>query len=417
MHCDYFDAGACRSCTLMGVPYAQQLAAKDSECRAALAAWPRIEWSAPFVSEESHFRNKAKLVVSGTTQAPTLGILGPDGEGVDLRECGLYETEIIDVLPHFAAFITEAGLTPYDVASDTGELKYLLVTCSPHGELMLRFVLRSTAELFSLRGHLESLHRAIPNLTVVSANLQPERKAVIEGSTEIHLAGEMRLPMTVGPVNLFLPPRSFFQTNSEVAGALYLQARHWLDDIAEERGLSPSVMELFDDDDDPDDDELVIWDLYCGVGGFALSVVGISRHVTGVEVSEDAIDGARDAAELVREMSPRLWPVRFLAGDALEYAQAAVDHPHVVIVNPPRRGLAELAEWLESSRSEYVLYSSCNVTSLVKDLEAMPSLVPMKARMFDMFPQTSHCEVMVLLRRQWETPPQLSDARSARGRR
>ena len=34
------------------------------------------------------FRNKAKLVVSGTTQAPTLGILGPDGEGVDLGVVG-----------------------------------------------------------------------------------------------------------------------------------------------------------------------------------------------------------------------------------------------------------------------------------------------------------------------------------------
>lgn len=415
MQCHYFDAGVCRSCTLMGVPYERQLAEKDAACRAALAGFADLEWDPPFASVESGFRNKAKLVVGGTSASPTLGILGPGGEGVDLRECGLYEEPIREALPVLAEFVGRAGLTPYDVASDSGELKYLLVTCSPHGDLMLRFVLRTTAELFSIRGHLDWLRRALPHLTVISANLQPERKAIIEGPSEVHLAGESRLPMTVGPVNLFLPPRSFFQTNTEVAGGLYLQARHWLDDIAEERGMLPSVMEALELDI-PVGDELTIWDLYCGVGGFALSVVGPGRHITGVEVSEEAIEGARDAAELVREMSPGMLPVRFLSGDATAFAQEAAGHPHVVIVNPPRRGLGKLAEWLERSHAEYVVYSSCNVTSLLRDLGKMRSLVPVRARLFDMFPQTNHSEVMVLLRRQWETPPQLSAARSARAR-
>lgn len=400
----------------MGEPYAQQLAQKDAACREALAAWPDLEWDLPYDSAEEAFRNKAKLVVGGTTASPTLGILGTDGEGVDLRGCGLHEVCIQEALPELAAFVTRAGLTPYDVATDSGELKYLLLTCSSHAQLMLRFVLRSTAELFAIRGHLDSLHRAIPHLTVISANLQPERKAIIEGSTEVHLAGEPRLPMTVGPVNLFLPPRSFFQTNTEVAGGLYLQARHWLDDIAEERGMAPSVLDVLEPDI-PETSELVVWDLYCGVGGFALSVAGPGRRITGVEVSPEAIEGAQDAADLVREMSPGAWPVRFLAGDALEFAREAAEQPHVVIVNPPRRGLGALAAWLESSRAEYVVYSSCNVASLLTDLEAMPSLRPIHARLFDMFPQTRHAEVMVLLRREWEVPQQLSAARIARARR
>jgi 23S rRNA (uracil747-C5)-methyltransferase len=71
-----------------------------------------------------------------------------------------------------------------------------------------------------------------------------------------------------------------------------------------------------------------------------------------------------------------------------------------VVVNPPRRGIgAELAGWLERSDAAHVLYSSCNVASLARDLAAMPSLRPVKARVFDMFPQTTHFEVMVLLER------------------
>jgi 23S rRNA (uracil747-C5)-methyltransferase len=47
----------------------------------------------------------------------------------------------------------------------------------------------------------------------------------------------------------------------------------------------------------------------------------------------------------------------------------------------------------------HVVYSSFNVESLARDLAAMPGLRPVAARLFDMFPQTTHHEVMVLLER------------------
>ena len=92
MQCDYFDAGRCRSCTLMGTPYDEQLAAKQHRATVALAdVAPRLEWLDPARSPASHYRNKAKLVVGGRAGHPTLGILDERGRGVDLRRCGLYE--------------------------------------------------------------------------------------------------------------------------------------------------------------------------------------------------------------------------------------------------------------------------------------------------------------------------------------
>ena len=41
----------------------------------------------------------------------------------------------------------------------------------------------------------------------------------------------------------------------------------------------------------------------------------------------------------------------------------------------------------------------CNPTSLARDLAAMPSLRPSRARLFDMFPQAAHYEVLTLLER------------------
>jgi 23S rRNA (uracil747-C5)-methyltransferase len=74
--------------------------------------------------------------------------------------------------------------------------------------------------------------------------------------------------------------------------------------------------------------------------------------------------------------------------------------PDLVIVNPPRRGIGpELSGWLEGSGVRHVLYSSCNAQSLARDLAAMPSLRPVRGRLLDMFPHTTHYEALTLLER------------------
>ena len=93
----------------------------------------------PFASAEAGFRNKAKLVVTGS------------------------------------AAVTAAGLEPYDVAARTGELTNVIVTLSPDREAMVRFVRRSADRLDALRaavpGLLDDLAARGTPAAVVSANL------------------------------------------------------------------------------------------------------------------------------------------------------------------------------------------------------------------------------------------------------
>ena len=358
----------------MGEPYATQLDRKQSVARAAV---PGAEWLAPVASRESGFRNKAKMVVAGTSEAPSVGILDAEGRGVDLRECGLHTSGIRAALPHLADLVTTARLTPYDVPSRRGELKHVLVTESPDGELMVRWVLRSTEALPRLAKHLPALRERVPAIAVASANILPEHRAVLEGDTEIALTDAQHLRMTLGGLPLYLRPQGFFQTNSEIAAALYARAREWVDE------LGPASL----------------WDLYCGVGGFALhcalpAVEGApERRVIGVETSEAAVLAARRSAQ------ESGLDARFVAGDATQFAIDSGPAPDVVVVNPPRRGIdTTLAAWLES-HARAVLYSSCDASSLARDLAAMPSLAPVRAQVFDMFPQTDHFETLVLLRR------------------
>lgn len=383
MQCSYFDAGLCRSCTLMGVPYAEQLAVKEATARTLLAAHPGARWLPAVASAESGFRAKAKMVVGGSVGAPTLGILDRSGRGVDLRECGIIAPGIRAAFDALAAAIAEAGLEPYDVPSRRGELKNLIVTESADGELMVRFVVRSRASVAAVRSVVPALMDALPQVAVVTANLLPEHKAVVEGDEEIVLTARSTLPMRVGDVTLQVRPQSFVQTNTAIAAELYRQGRAWIDRVA------PSV----------------VWDLYCGVGGFALHAAAPGRSVLGIELSADAVLSAQTAAAaLPPDAEGRMPDVRFEVGDATQAVGPALasasSPPDLVVVNPPRRGLgASLAGELERSGVPTIVYSSCNAASLATDLALMPSYRAVEARLFDMFPQSTHSEVMVLLER------------------
>lgn len=365
MECTYYPV-RCRSCTLIELPYPEQVAGKDAAARDAVGQG--AAWEEPFTGPRFGFRNKAKMVAAGTVGDPTLGILDGAGLGVDLVGCPLHEAPIAAALPVLRAFVTTAALTPYSVPDRRGELKHVLVTASPAGELMVRFVLRSSEALPRLRKHLGSLQGELPNAVVIAANLLPQHAALTEGDTEIPLTEQQLLTMRMNEIDLLLRPGGFFQTNSTVAAGLYRQAAAWADEIAPRS----------------------VTDLYCGVGGFALHLTGAGRDVVGVEVSTEAIDGARLAAAA----SDR--SVRFEVGDATAAGHLDAD---LVVVNPPRRGIGDLAGRLETSRTRHVLYSSCNPVTLARDLAAMPSLRPVRAQLFDMFPQNHHAEVLVLLER------------------
>ena len=340
VQCDYFDAGECRSCTWMGRPYADQLADTDRAAREALAGAvdpAGAAWLPPVPSVEEGFRSKAKMVVGGTVEAPTLGILDRDRRGVDLRRCGLHTAGLRAALPVLAEFVARAGLTPYDVPSRRGELKHVIATEAPDGGLMVRWVLRTTEAEPRIRKHLAWLRERLDGLgtplVVASVNLQPEHKAVLEGPEERVLTEAATLPMRLGvaggrrgegaDVTLQLRPRSFFQTNTGVAARLYAEARSWV------AGLGVGS----------------VWDLYCGVGGFALHLADVvGGPVTGVEVSEEAVASARASA------AEAGLAARFEAADATAWTLAhdPADAPDLVVVNPPRRGIgADLAGWLE----------------------------------------------------------------------
>ncbi|MMZ42779.1 23S rRNA (uracil(747)-C(5))-methyltransferase RlmC [compost metagenome] len=372
MHCALYTAGTCRSCQWLEKPYPQQLTDKQHHLQSLLAERDVAHWLAPIAGEQGAFRNKAKMVVSGSVERPLLGMLHRDGTPVDLSGCPLYPASFAPMFAVLKSFIARAGLTPYNVARKRGELKYLLLTESTHsGGVMLRFVLRSESKLAQLRAALPWLQQQLPQLRVISANIQPVHMAIMEGELEIPLTEQQALEEQFNQVPLYIRPQSFFQTNPKVAAELYATARDWV------RALGIESM----------------WDLFCGVGGFGLHCAQTDTRLTGIEISAEAIACARQSAKTLG-----LQQVNFQALDSTKFATAEGSVPQLVLVNPPRRGIGkDLCDYLNEMAPGYILYSSCNAETMAKDIEMLPDYRIERVQLFDMFPHTAHYEVLTLL--------------------
>ncbi len=374
MHCALYDADRCRSCQWLKIPYSQQLEQKQAHLQALLAPFPVAAWQAPVSSAQQAFRNKAKMVVSGSVERPVLGLLRRDGSPVDLTSCPLYPASFMPVFAALQPFIARAGLTPYNVARRRGELKFLLLSESTlDGALMLRFVLRSTSKLAQLRAALPWLQQQLPQLAVISANIQPVPMAILEGEQEIALTENQALAERLNHVPLWVRPRSFFQTNPAVAAQLYATARQWVSELPVK----------------------AMWDLFCGVGGFGLHCATPEMQLTGIEISAEAIACAQRSAQQLG-----LDKVRFAALDSTRFASGEEAVPDLVLVNPPRRGIgAELCAYLSNMAPAWLLYSSCNAESMAQDIARLEGYHICRVQLFDMFPHTAHYEVLTLLQR------------------
>jgi 23S rRNA (uracil1939-C5)-methyltransferase len=136
-----------------------------------------------------------------------------------------------------------------------------------------------------------------------------------------------------------------------------------------------------------------VLDLYCGAGNFSIPASRRGARVTGVDADAGAVAAAiRNAARL------KLRDAQFVAMKASETADflhRARYRPEVVILDPPRTGAADLMEPIVKLRAPRIVYASCDVTTLARDLAtlARAGYKVERVRGFDFFPNTHHVEI------------------------
>ena len=159
--------------------------------------------------------------------------------------------------------------------------------------------------------------------------------------------------------------QSFFQSSPEGAEMLAALAAEWLTvhDVGEQ----------------------VLVDLYAGVGLFSGTVGDWFEKVTAVESSVSAVKDASN--NLASHVAVHQIPVE-------KWVPELAD---VVIADPPRAGLrAEGVEQIRRTEAPHVLLVSCDAGALGRDasLMAAAGYELDQVDVLDMFPQTSHVEVV-----------------------
>lgn len=378
MDCQWFASHHCRSCELLDKSYERTIEMKEEKLRSLFPGVAlKLSPSVKLDNGVEHSRNKAKLAVFSNEKGQIqFGFFDNKGVGKNLEECPLHMEGLNELLPFLKEKLVESNITPYSIKDKKGELKYLILSKSAsHGELLVRFILRSKESLDRLRIMTKSLQAAHPEIKVVTANIQPEHKAILEGETEIVLSEGKDALHSFGDVYLNLGPRSFFQVTPVIAEALYRA----VGDFVREAKITSFL------------------DLFCGVGAFSFFAAKTCPDVFGVEISKEAIECALRSKAL-NHVSGSL---NFEALDVEAFLKSHTHHYEAILVNPPRRGLNEsIIESIKSQKPKYIIYSSCNSETLARDfLELKSEYEITRTQVFDMFPFTEHFETLMIFSR------------------
>jgi 23S rRNA (uracil1939-C5)-methyltransferase len=209
------------------------------------------------------------------------------------------------------------------------------------------------------------LERAVLERTIAGAQV-----AVAEATRPATIGDPIPWTMGVDGHPLRLSPGGFAQANERVNGALAIHVAGLV------RGLgATNAVEL-----------------YSGAGNLSIALAREVGELVCVESDRAACDAAR------ANLAARALRARVVEADAAAYVwRGGTD---LVVLDPPRTGAREVARRLATSRVANAVYVSCDAQTLGRDLgELKDCYAALSIATFEMFPQTSHVEVVLLLER------------------
>jgi len=380
--CDHYPA--CGGCRFQDLAYEAQLEAKqawvaDSLTRIAGIADPPLE---PIVGSEHvfHYRNKMEYSFAQADDGPTLGlhVAGRWDSVLQIDRCWLTTEPGNRIRNTVREWAREERLPAYDQASGEGYLRHLVVREGMNtGQALVQLVTHKR-ERFDRERLIEVLTR-LPEVRSIHWSVNETPAEVTNLPTEL-LWGDDAIEEELCGLRFRLRPNAFLQTNTRMAERLYGLAR----DAA---GLTGGE---------------TVYDLYCGIGTIGLTLARDALTVWGIEISEESVACAIENVEL-----NGIGNAAFFAGNVgqvLNELRDRAGEPDVVLVDPPRAGLAGKAlKRLGELAAPRIVYVSCNPTTLAGDTKRLVEEYGYALRRttpVDMFPHTPHVESVSVLERQ-----------------
>lgn len=295
-------------------------------------------------------------------------------ERVNVDHCLICHSDFNTIHSSVREYFRDSVLTHYDKKRHTGNLRHLAIKRSTLGEILVNLVITHDTDLdeekflellqsLDLEGEIVSVY--ITYNDALADAIVPEKVELIYGREYI-IERLLDLEFKIGPF-------SFFQTNTKSAEKLFEIGIDMLEDF----------------------DSKVVYDLYSGTGTISQIMAKKAKKVYGIEIVEEAVEGARASAA-----ENDIDNVEFICGDVLKKIDQLTEEPDVIVVDPPRAGIAPKAMDKILDRSvEQILYISCNPVTQLDNIKQAKECGYKVQRLVavDQFPRTPHAEMIALL--------------------
>ena len=376
---------ACGGCMYQTMPYEEQVKMKEGQIRRIMDPVVKGEYVFEGVKhspKEFHYRNKMEFSFGDEFKDGPLSLgLHKKGSTYDVLtagDCQLVHEDMDKILLCVLNYFKERNVSYYKKMQHVGYLRHLLLRRGDTtGEILVNLV-TTTQEEYDLTPLVEELlaleleGKIVGILHILNDSLSDVVKS---DETRILYGQEFFYEKLLG-LEFKITPFSFFQPNSKGAEVLYETVREYIGDI----------------------DNQVVFDLFSGTGTIGQVLAPVAKKVIGVEIIEEAVEAAKENA--VRN---GLSNCRFIAGDVFKVLDEIEEKPDVIVLDPPRDGIHPKAlPKILNYGVDKIVYISCKMTSLARDLEMMQLAGYRVEKMtaVDQFCETVHVETVVLLSQQ-----------------
>lgn len=367
---------------------------------------------APIIGMENpfHYRNKVQSVFGLNSKGSIVNGIYRQGTHklIPVRNCMIEDIEASSILNTIRELAKARGIEPYDEDLGTGALRHVLIRRAVNTNQTLVVLVSGSPKFRPKDSFALELVRKHASIKGVLLHLNNEKTSMVLGSNPCKLIwGQSWIEDEMCNLRFRISAKSFYQVNPTQAAKLYT--------------IAMRMARLTKAD--------TIVDAYCGTGtiGLIASSWGAGQ-VIGIELNESAISNANenailngisnasficgDASEVLKSMAKgHVWlsqdgsalvgldPVETGSFSKSDFHQ--ISKVDVLFMDPPRSGSDErfLSSAIKLS-PKTIVYISCNPQTLARDLRYLTTFGPYKmygAQPVDMFPQTSHTEVVVLL--------------------
>ncbi len=353
--------GTCGGCSLQHTPYSNQLAIKqeilfETLIRGHVLPEKKIPLPLPSPhSEEYRYKIRLHLAKNGR-----IGFHKMQSHAlVSITHCPLAAPALNRVLLNLSA----SGLLP-EIASSCNQIELI---CSPKDTTVAATLFLSETRQPS-RTLLETM---LSIINLKGLMLQHKRQTMFIPKP---ILLRQSFSTATHHYTLQWDNRSFFQINPQ-------QNQQLIDIVLTAAGTVAGKK---------------ILDLFCGMGNFSIPLALRGARVTGVELNKNAVAAARTNAR-----NAEIHESKFITADVSRYLRQLANMQSrfdIVLLDPPRKGLGHATEVLAQIPAEMIVYISCDLATLTRDLKTLVKKYRlMSVTPIDMFPHTHHIECVAVL--------------------